>query len=292
MQDTQVIQGWRIEEVFQPVKHRNHIRLNLIYLLREFFVSNVFLILFYVALAIIPRRTCQGGLLEFFVCKLRHLVKRTIDILFSIVGLILAAPLFLILGILIKFSSKGPVIFKQERIGRNRRSKERRILNVSVAFERRKGERRKVDKFGKPFHIYKFRTMIKDAEKDSGPVWARPDDPRVTKIGKVLRITRLDEVPQFLNVIAGDMSLVGPRPERYQLILNVAKHVEGYIERFSLNPGITGLAQVESGYASSLDDTRTKVQYDLSYAKNWSISKDLLIILRTIFVVITGKGAY
>jgi lipopolysaccharide/colanic/teichoic acid biosynthesis glycosyltransferase len=133
--------------------------------------------------------------------------------------------------------------------------------------------------------------MIKDAEKDSGPVWAKPGDPRVTKLGRILRITRLDEVPQFLNVIAGDMSLVGPRPERYQLILNVAKHVEGYIERFSLNPGITGLAQIKSGYASSVDETRTKAQYDLSYAKNWSIAKDLLILLQTIFVVITGKGA-
>jgi lipopolysaccharide/colanic/teichoic acid biosynthesis glycosyltransferase len=211
--------------------------------------------------------------------------------LFSILGLILAAPLLLILGILIKFSSAGPVIFNQERIGRNSRSKERRILNIPVAVERRNGDRRRQDKFGRPFYIYKFRTMIKDAEKDSGPVWAKPGDPRVTKLGRILRITRLDEVPQFLNVIAGDMSLVGPRPERYQLILNVAKHVEGYIERFSLNPGITGLAQIKSGYASSVDETRTKAQYDLSYAKNWSIAKDLLILLQTIFVVITGKGA-
>jgi len=291
MQDTQVIQGWRIEEVFQPVRHRNHVRLNLIYLLREFFVSNVFLILFYVVLAIIPRRTCQGGLLEFFVCKLRHLVKRTIDILFSIVGLILAAPLFLIFGILIKLSSAGPVIFNQERIGRNRRSKERRILNIPVEFDRRKGKRRKEDKLGKPFCIHKFRTMVKEAEKDWGPVWAEPDDPRVTKLGRILRITRLDEIPQFYNVLVGDMSLVGPRPERYHFIAKIAKQVEGYTERLSLTPGITGLAQIKSGYASSLEGNKIKVQYDLLYAKNWSISKDLLILLQTVFVVITGKGA-
>ncbi|MGB8658708.1 MAG: sugar transferase [Candidatus Zixiibacteriota bacterium] len=291
MEDTQVIQGWRSYKVFQPAKHRNGARLNLIYLLREFFVSNTFLILFYVALAIIPKRMGQGGLLDFFVGKLRHLIKRMIDVLFSISGLILAVPLFLILGILIKLSSAGPVIFKQERIGRNRRLGERRALNVPVAIERRRGERRKENKFGKPFNIYKFRTMTKDAEKHSGPVWARPGDPRVTKIGRVLRITRSDEIPQFLNVLLGDMSLVGPRPERYRLILEVAEQVEGYLERFSLNPGITGLAQVKSGYASSLDDTRIKAQYDLFYASTWSISKDLLILLRTIFVVITGKGA-
>lgn len=291
MQDIQVIQSWRIDDVFQPVKHRNRARWNLIYLLREFFISNVFLILFYVALAIIPRRRCQCGLLDFFLVKLRHLIKKALDILFSIIGSTLAAPLFIILGLLIKFSTAGPVIFKQERIGRNRRSGERRILNIPVAIERRKGERRKENKFGKPFYIYKFRTMIEDAEKHSGPVWARPGDPRVTKLGRILRITRLDEIPQFYNVLLGDMSLVGPRPERYHFILKVADQVEGYVERFSLNPGITGLAQIKSGYASSLDDTGIKAQHDLFYAKNWSISKDLLILLQTVFVVITGKGA-
>jgi lipopolysaccharide/colanic/teichoic acid biosynthesis glycosyltransferase len=292
MENTQVILGCRIDQVFESVKHQNRTRLNLIHLLREFFVSNVFLILFYVVLAVIPERMCQDGLLNFFVGKLRHLIKRILDILFSIIGLTLVAPLFIILGLLIKLTSAGPVIFKQERIGRNRRLGERRILNIPVAIERRKGERRKKNKFGKPFHIYKFRTMIENAEKHSGPVWARPRDPRVTKLGRILRITRLDEIPQFYNVLVGDMSLVGPRPERYQLILKVAEQVEGYVERFSLNPGITGLAQIKSGYASSLDDTRIKAQYDLSYANTWSISKDLLIILRTIFVVITGKGAY
>jgi lipopolysaccharide/colanic/teichoic acid biosynthesis glycosyltransferase len=291
MQDTQVIQGWRIEEVFQPVRHRNEVRLKLIYLLREFFVSNVFLILFYVALAIIPTRTYQGGLLEFFVCKLRHVVKRTIDILFSIVGLILAAPLFLIFGILIKLSSAGPVIFNQERIGRNRRSGERRILNIPVAVERRKGDRRKKDRFGRPFNIYKFRTMVQEAEKHSGPVWAVKGDLRVTKLGKILRITRLDEIPQFFNVLMGDMSIVGPRPERYHFIEKIAKQVEGYTERLCLNPGITGLAQIKSGYASSLESNKIKVQYDLLYVRNWNISRDFLILLQTVFVVITGKGA-
>jgi lipopolysaccharide/colanic/teichoic acid biosynthesis glycosyltransferase len=233
----------------------------------------------------------QGGLLVFFVGKVRYLVKRVIDILFSTIGLILTTPLFLLLGILIKFTSPGAVIFKQERIGRNRRSEERRILNIPVALERRKGERRNEDKFGKPFSIYKFRTMVQHAEKDLGPVWARKGDPRVTELGKVLRATRLDEIPQFLNVLLGDMSLVGPRPERYHFIVKIAEQMDGYTERLSLNPGITGLAQIRSGYASSLESSRIKAQYDLLYAKNWSISKDLLILLQTFFVVITGKGA-
>jgi lipopolysaccharide/colanic/teichoic acid biosynthesis glycosyltransferase len=291
MQDTPVIQSSTVDDVFRPIQHRNGTRLNLTYLLREFVVSNVFLIIFNVVLIFIPERMPQGSLLVFFVGKIRYLIKRVIDILFSIIGLMLTAPLFLLLGILIKASSPGLIIFKQERIGRNRRSGERRILNIPVAFERRKGERRKEDKFGRPFYIYKFRTMVQDAEKDSGPVWARKRDPRVTKLGKVLRATRLDEIPQFLNVLLGDMSLVGPRPERYHFITKIAKQVEGYTERLSLNPGITGLAQIKSGYASSLESTKIKAQYDLSYAKNWSISKDLHILLQTVFVVITGKGA-
>ena len=293
MEHTKVIQSWTTDDVFRSIKDRNGNGngLNPTYLLREFVVSNLFLIVFYVALILIPGRMSQGGLLVFFVGKVRYLVKRGIDILFSIIGLILAVPLFLILGILIKFSSTGPVIFKQERIGRNRRSKERRILNIPVAFERRRVERRKEDKFGRPFYICKFRTMVHDAEKDSGPVWAEKGDPRVTRLGKILRATRLDEIPQFLNVLVGDMSLVGPRPERYHFIVRIAKQVEGYTERLTLNPGITGLAQIKSGYASSLDSSRIKAQYDLCYANNWSISRDLLILLQTVFVVITGRGA-
>jgi lipopolysaccharide/colanic/teichoic acid biosynthesis glycosyltransferase len=291
MQDTSVIQSSTVDDVFRPIQHRNGTRLNLTYLLREFVVSSVFLIIFNVVLIFIPRRMPQGGLLVFFVGKARYFIKRGIDIVFSIIGLMLTAPLFLLLGILIKVSSPGPVIFKQERIGRNRRSGEGRILNIPVAIERRKGERRRKDKFGRPFNIYKFRTMVQDAEKDSGPIWARKGDSRVTRLGKILRTTRLDEIPQFLNVLLGDMSLVGPRPERYHFILKIAKQVEGYPERLSLNPGITGLAQIKSGYASSLESSRIKIQYDLSYAKNWSISKDLHILLQTVFVVITGKGA-
>lgn len=291
MEHTEVIQSWTVEDIFYSTKDQSRNRFNLTYFLKEFFISNVFLVLFYIALIFVPGRMFQGGFATFCVGKGRYLLKRVIDILFSIMGLILASPLFLISGILVKLSSRGPVIFKQERIGRNRRSEDRRILNIPVSLERRRGERRKRDKFGKPFYIYKFRTMVQDAEKGLGPVWAKKGDPRVTKLGKILRTTRLDEFPQFFNVLVGDMSLVGPRPERYHFILEIAKEEERYTERLSLNPGITGLAQVKSGYAASLDTTKIKTQYDLQYAKNWSISKDLSILLQTVFVVLTGKGA-
>lgn len=133
--------------------------------------------------------------------------------------------------------------------------------------------------------------MERDAERYSGPVWATPGDPRVTKLGRILRRTRLDEIPQLLNVLKGDMSLVGPRPERYHFVMEAAKEIEGYTQRLSIYPGITGLAQIKLGYAFSLDGTKTKVQYDLLYAESWSILKDFLILLQTTIVVMTGKGA-
>jgi lipopolysaccharide/colanic/teichoic acid biosynthesis glycosyltransferase len=292
MEASQAVQSWRRAEITRFVRSRKTKSFNLSYMLRENIVSNIFLIAFYTALFLMPRGIPKTGWMGFIISKTREAVKLVMDKLFVIIGLILTAPLFLVIGILIKLTSPGTMIFKQERIGRNRRgSDDRRVMNIQVPFERRQGDRRKENKLGKPFNIYKFRTMVQDAEKVTGPVWAQKKDPRVTKTGRFLRFTRLDEIPQFINVLAGDMSLVGPRPERYILVTKVSDEVERYSERFTLNPGITGLAQVKSGYASTVETNKTKAEYDLAYIKSWSISKDILILLRSVFVVLTGKGA-
>ena len=216
-------------------------------------------------------------------------MKRVIDILGATIGLILAAPLFVIVGIFIKIDSPGPVFFMQERIGLNRRRRERRIIEVKLTEEERKIERRKKNLYGKSFYLYKFRTMVIDAEKGCGPIWAKKDDPRITYIGRILRKTRIDELPQLLNVLKGDMSLVGPRPERYYFVKDFMQKIDGYPHRLKVKPGITGLAQGTAEYESSVNDVKIlrmkylkpqynvklKLQYNLFYAKNWSISKDL-----------------
>ena len=138
--------------------------------------------------------------------------------------------------------------------------------------------------------LIKFRTMRTDAEKETGAVWAVPDDPRVTRFGRFLRSTRLDELPQFLNVLAGNMSLVGPRPERRVFVDEFSKTIPFYSRRMNVKPGITGWAQIRRGYDASLDDVRDKLQYDLFYLENMSISLDIKILLNTFWVMVTAKG--
>ncbi len=159
------------------------------------------------------------------------------------------------------------------------------------SLERRiNGNRRQQTGRGKPFRIVKFRTMYQDAERQSGPVWATHDDPRITRIGRILRKTRLDEVPQLFNVLIGDMSLVGPRPERPYFVERLDGTFENYRKRFKVKPGITGLAQVEHKYDETLDDVNSKLKYDLTYIRNWNITQDIKIMLKTIVVVLTAKG--
>ena len=157
--------------------------------------------------------------------------------------------------------------------------------------QRRLEDRRVRDLPGKPFTVIKFRTMVQDAEKKCGPVWATKNDPRITRIGAFLRKTRIDEIPQFINVLMGDMSLVGPRPERPLFVRELLTKVDGYADRLQVKPGITGLAQVENGYDSSVDTVAAKVRYDLDYINGWSIWYDIRILVKTVKVVITGKGA-
>jgi len=199
----------------------------------------------------------------FKIKKSKKIVKRAMDLVFSIIGLILTVPIYLIFSLLIRLDSPGPVLYRQERIGEN----------------------------GKRFSLLKFRSMRLDAEADLGPVWAQDDDARITRIGKFLRRTRIDELPQLFNVLKGEMSFVGPRPERPWFVEQLEKEIPYYMLRFSVKPGITGWAQIKYRYGASVKDAFEKLQYELYYIKNLSFSLDLAIIFSTIRVVLSGKGA-
>lgn len=218
--------------------------------------------------------------------------KRLFDICASIAALIFLSPLILATALLVKITSPGPVFFKQERVGINRRVRDRRrSLRPFHREQRRLKERRTVLNFGKPFTMYKFRTM-KDSAESGGPAWAERDDPRITPVGKILRKSRIDEIPQFVNVIRGDMSIVGPRPERAFFIGKAEKDVPGFNLRLRTKPGITGLAQVELGYTNNTEGLKKKLRFDLQYITTLTIWTDLKIVLKTFAVVLTGKGAH
>lgn len=187
--------------------------------------------------------------------------KRLLDVLFSSIALILFFPVFIILAIAIKSTSKGPVFYKQERIGR----------------------------FGQPFNIYKLRSMVADAENGT-PALSSTNDSRITKIGKFLRKTHLDEIPQFFNVIIGDMSLVGPRPEREYYIKQIIEHAPHYTHLHKLRPGITSWGQVKYGYASNVKEMLERLPYDMMYLKNISIYIDFKILIYTLMVSFKGNG--
>lgn len=189
-------------------------------------------------------------------------IKRLMDITVSALILVAGFPLMVLTALAIKLDSKGPVFYSQERIGL----------------------------YGKRFFIHKFRTMRTDAESQ-GPQWATAQDSRVTRLGRILRRSRIDELPQLWCILIGDMSLVGPRPERQHFISQLKHEVPLYLRRLKMKPGLTGWAQVKHRYDSSIEDVKTKVLFDLWYFENMSISLDLLILLRTVWVVITGHGA-
>jgi lipopolysaccharide/colanic/teichoic acid biosynthesis glycosyltransferase len=212
------------------------------------------------------------------------------DIVIASMSLVLTAPLCLLAAIAIKLTSPGPVFFRQERVGLDRRQGDRRRRSNPSRSERRNTDRRRFVKFGKPFTMYKFRTMRNDAEGDQ-PQWARPGDPRVTTVGRFLRRTRIDEIPQFLNVLRGDMSVVGPRPERSFFIASHDREVPDFKLRLRAKPGITGMAQVHAGYANSVEGMKRKLDFDLAYIRQLSPLTDVKIMLRTVLVVVTGKGA-
>jgi len=217
--------------------------------------------------------------------------KRALDVALSLGGLMLTAPAMALAALIIKGTSPGPVFYRQERIGINRRNRDRRGLGARNDADRRRRDRRVLVNFGRPFTIYKFRTMVVDAERGTPPMWAKERDPRITGVGRVLRKTRIDEVPQFLNVLRGEMSLVGPRPERAYFIGRIEKDLPEFQLRLRTKPGITGLAQVHLGYTHTDDGLRDKLHLDLEYIRRLSFWTDFKILCRTIFVVFTGKGA-
>jgi sugar transferase (PEP-CTERM system associated) len=199
----------------------------------------------------------------FRVTTFTRFYKRSIDLLFASLGLLLFLPLAPVIALLVRLDSPGPAFFRQQRVG--------------------KGE--------KPFMLIKFRTMRQDAEEQTGAVWAAENDPRVTRLGRFLRATRLDEVPQLVNVIKGEMSLVGPRPERPEFVEQLKEKIPYYSNRHCVKPGATGWAQVKYSYGASVADAMEKLRYDLYYIKNYSLFLDLLIILETVKVVLCGRGA-
>jgi lipopolysaccharide/colanic/teichoic acid biosynthesis glycosyltransferase len=219
--------------------------------------------------------------------------KRLFDIAVSATLLVALLPLFGLVALAIVIDSVGPVFYSQIRVGQNRRrGADRRGDRIPVRVDQRRHERRRILSEGRLFRIHKFRTMVVDAEKEIGPVWALKDDPRVTRVGKWLRVTRIDELPQLWNVLKGEMSLVGPRPERPHFVGDFADRIPDYTERLRALPGITGRAQVEGAYDACEEDVRNKLRYDLLYVRNCRLSEDLRILFRTVQVVVTRKGAH
>ena len=189
-------------------------------------------------------------------------VKVIPDVVFAIVLLIIGLPLWFFIVCVIKLDSKGPIFFKQVRLGKN----------------------------NEKFTLIKFRTMIENAEIETGPVWTDKKDPRITFVGKWLRRFYLDEVPQLLNVLKGEMSIIGPRPERPYFAEQLVKKYSSYLDRLLVKPGLTGWAQIKHGYDENLEDVREKLKYDFYYIENVDIWLDIKIILTTIGVIVSGKG--
>jgi len=199
----------------------------------------------------------------FQVSRPLRIYKRFVSLLVSIIVLLLCLPFIPLIALAIKLTSPGPILYRQKRVGRD----------------------------GTVFDCYKFRTMRADAEADTGPTWTGDNDPRITRVGRFLRISRLDEIPQLWNVLKGDMSFVGPRPERPEFVEWLNREVPHYHLRHTIRPGITGWAQVRYKYGNSVEDAKEKLRYDLFYIKNISQGLDLLIFLETIKIVLLGRGA-
>jgi exopolysaccharide biosynthesis polyprenyl glycosylphosphotransferase len=179
----------------------------------------------------------------------------------ALVGAIFSLPIAIVTAIVIKLDSRGPILYKQERVGRN----------------------------GRVFTLMKFRSMRSDAEKD-GPVWAKTEDDRTTRVGRFIRKVRLDEIPQFWNILRGDMSFVGPRPERPHFVAQLAREIPYYEQRHLIAPGLTGWAQIKYPYGASIEDARQKLQYELYYIKNQSLTLDAIIMFETIKTILLGRG--
>ena len=255
-------------------------------------------------------------------------LNRVVNFSIALIALVILAPLVLFIAIAVKLTSRGPIVYRQTRVGVDRRRSggdrrgtgERRMTRTRLGDSRgrlepqigngpaadrrgtnprgdrrnngrRGGDRRAVDVGGRAFTMYKFRTMTVDAERE-GAVWATKNDARVTPIGGILRGTRLDELPQLVNVLKGEMNVVGPRPERPSIFMQLRKEIDSYHLRQRAKPGITGWAQINQNYDTSIDDVRRKVEYDLAYIERRSVVEDMRIMARTLPVMIFRKGAH
>ncbi len=205
-----------------------------------------------------------------------------VNTLLAIVALVVLSPLMLLIALVVKLTSRGPALYTQTRVGLDRR----------VPGSGADNHQRALDLGGKPFTIYKFRTMYLDAERQSGAVWASRDDARITPVGRFLRQYRLDELPQLFNVLRGEMNIVGPRPERPTIFAALTQDIAEYPLRQRAKPGITGLAQINHHYDECLDDVRKKVQYDLEYIQRQGLLEDFKIMLKTIPVVLLRRGGW
>ena len=200
---------------------------------------------------------------EAYIPSWVQICKRAVDLFCGACAFVIMVILFVPIALAIKLESRGPVLYRQERVSLN----------------------------GRPFSIAKFRSMRADAEKDGKPQWAAANDNRVTRVGQFIRRVRIDELPQLFNVLCGDMSLVGPRPERPFFVEQLTQDIPFYALRHSVKPGVTGWAQVRYHYGSTVEDSLEKLQYDLYYVKNHTLFLDLMVLLETVGVVLTGKGA-
>jgi len=214
---------------------------------------------------------------------IEDVLHRTFNVVIALVGLLVALPLMVIIAVAIKLTSPGPVFFIQTRIGINRR----RSLAPGARY-------RPEDRGGKPFVMFKFRTMVAAGSQANAAaeVWATPDDPRVTRLGRILRLYRLDELPQLLNVLLGDMSIVGPRPEQPTIFTQLRAQIDRYQARQCVPPGITGWAQINQHYDSSIEDVKKKLAFDLEYIGRRSLVEDLRIMLRTVPTMVGKIGGW
>ena len=207
--------------------------------------------------------------------------RRWLNVAVALVGIVLTLPLWLLIAALIKLTSRGPVLYTQIRVG----------LDARGTGLQPNDPRRREDLGGRPFRIYKFRTMTVNAEAETGAVWAQKDDCRVTAVGRILRQYRLDELPQLINVVRGEMNVVGPRPERPTIFADLREKIPNYQVRQRTYPGITGHAQINLEYDSTLDDVRKKVEYDLEYIERAGFWEDVKIMLNTIPVMLFRRGS-
>lgn len=212
----------------------------------------------------------------------RELLRRSLNVVVAVAGIVFTAPVMLVIMIAIRLSSKGPILFTQTRVGVDRRKSAGELTNG----------RRRSDMGGQPFKIIKFRTMNATNGEDEHGVWAAPGDPRVTAVGRVLRLYRLDELPQLFNVLLGNMNVVGPRPEQPNIFRELRQEITGYHWRQAVLPGITGWAQINHHYDTSVEDVKRKLVFDLQYVSRHSAAEDLRIMARTLPVVIFKRGAW